>query len=89
MGEIPHQIRGFLNNFSTLKLKTPAYEHCPACSPKVIEAFTELGWEFVRKALEDPLYLEEISGLTLIKQEVEQLGNDVFEWEGDESDEIV
>ncbi|KOG99232.1 Atg7p [Saccharomyces eubayanus] len=88
LGEIPHQIRGFLNNFSTLKLETPAYEHCPACSPKVIEAFTESEWEFVKKALNDPLYLEEISGLTLIKQEVEQLGNDVFEWEGDESDEM-
>ncbi|CAI4064084.1 Atg7p SKDI_08G2180 [Saccharomyces kudriavzevii IFO 1802] len=89
LGEIPHQIRGFLHNFSTLKLETPAYEHCPACSPKVIEAFTELGWEFVKKALENPLYLEEISGLSLIKQEVELLGNDVFEWEGNESDEIV
>ncbi|CAI4475517.1 BDN_1c_G0025370.mRNA.1.CDS.1 [Saccharomyces cerevisiae] len=89
LGDIPHQIRGFLHNFSILKLETPAYEHCPACSPKVIEAFTDLGWEFVKKALEHPLYLEEISGLSVIKQEVEQLGNDVFEWEDDESDEIA
>nr|2LI5_B Chain B, Ubiquitin-like modifier-activating enzyme ATG7 [Saccharomyces cerevisiae S288C] len=30
-----------------------------------------------------------ISGLSVIKQEVERLGNDVFEWEDDESDEIA
>ena len=89
LGEVPHQIRGFLYNFSTLKLETPAYEHCPACSPKVIEAFTDSGWQFVKKALENPLYLEEISGLSIIKQEVELLGDDVFEWEDDKFDEIV
>ncbi|EJS43396.1 atg7p [Saccharomyces arboricola H-6] len=89
LGEIPHQLRGFLYNFSILKLETPAYEHCPACSPKVVEAFADLGWEFVKKALENPLYVEEVSGLSQIKQEVELLGNDVFEWEGDESDEVV
>lgn len=88
LGDIPHQIRGFLNNFSTLKLSTPAYAHCSACCPEIIDSCQELGWDFVRAALNDHTYIEQISGLTQVQQDAEKATQ---EWEEDDeelSDEL-
>lgn len=72
-GDVPHQIRGYLSNFSQSKLSTPAYPHCSACSQPVIEAFEEEGWEFVKRCLNSPKYLEEVSGLQKIQEEAEKM----------------
>lgn len=84
LGDIPHQIRGFLNNFSTLKLSTPAYTHCSACCPEIVSSCRELGWDFVKAALDDHTYIERLSGLTNVQQEAERVTG---EW-ADEDDEI-
>ncbi|QLL30271.1 hypothetical protein HG536_0A00880 [Torulaspora globosa] len=72
LGELPHQIRGFLNNFSTLKLRTPAYDHCSACCPSVVDSYKSLDWDFVRSALNDHTYIEELSGLAKVQLEAER-----------------
>lgn len=84
LGDTPHQIRGFLNNFSTMKLETPAYPHCSACSPRVINLCRELGWDFVKSALNDDKYIENLSGLTEVQQEAERVTN---EWDIDDEDD--
>ncbi|CAI5755624.1 unnamed protein product [Candida verbasci] len=71
IGEIPHQIRGFLNSFSQTKLYTPNYSHCSACSKYVIDKYNEDGWDFIRNCLNNHEYLEEICGLKKIQQEAE------------------
>lgn len=88
LGDIPHQIRGFLNNFSTLKLETPAYAHCSACCPEVIDSCKEFGWDFVQAALNDHTYIEQISGLAQVQQDAERATQ---EWDQDDeefSDEL-
>ncbi|CCH44783.1 Autophagy-related protein [Wickerhamomyces ciferrii] len=84
LGKLPHQLRGFLGNFETLKLESPAYPYCPACSKPIQEAFVQEGWEFVKKALNDSKYLELISGLAEEQRKAEEA---VANLEADFSDE--
>lgn len=72
LGEIPHQIRGFLRDFSIVKLSAPSYKYCSCCSDAVIEAFERDGWEFVKLALNDSRFLEDLTGLTKVQQEAEE-----------------
>jgi ubiquitin-like modifier-activating enzyme ATG7 len=37
LGLLPHQIRGFLGQFSNMLIVGQAYEKCTACSEKVIK----------------------------------------------------
>lgn len=80
LGDVPHQIRGFLGNFTTLKLETPAYDHCSACSSNIIETCKELKWEFVKNALNNPDYIENLSGLNEVKNVVENLIGQEEDW---------
>lgn len=72
-GEVPHQIRGFLNGFGQSKLNTPAYPFCSACSDLVIETYKKEKWEFVKKCLNSPQYLEQLSGLDKVQREAEEV----------------
>lgn len=63
LGVIPHQIRGYLYNFQNLLIKGKAYDCCSACSDRILEAYQKDGWEFVKKALNEPGYVAELSGL--------------------------
>lgn len=35
LGDVPHQIRGFLSTFVNMKLVGPAYDRCTGCSDSV------------------------------------------------------
>lgn len=39
------------------------YDCCSACSEKVTDAFVKDGWDFVKRALNEKGYVEELSGL--------------------------
>lgn len=86
LGDFPHQIRGFLNNFSTLKLSTPAYDHCSACCPDVVDTYKLLRWDFVRAALNDHTYIENLSGLAKVQREAEK-ASELWEIDDDELDD--
>lgn len=72
LGELPHQLRGFLSSFQTMKLHAPAYEFCSACSKPVLDAYRDLGWDFVSSALNDSNYIEELSGLAEVQKQAEK-----------------
>jgi ubiquitin-like modifier-activating enzyme ATG7 len=63
LGTVPHQIRGFLSNFSNVSIAGKSYDCCSACSSKIVEAYRTDGWEFVKRALNEKGYVEELSGL--------------------------
>ena len=63
LGIVPHQIRGFLSNFQNVVIKGSSYDSCSACSDKILRAYTEHGWDFVKRALNEKGYVEELSGL--------------------------
>lgn len=63
-GCIPHQIRGSLMDFSQIKLHTPAFNCCTACSAAVVNKYRHEKLAFLRQVSENPKILEDISGVT-------------------------
>lgn len=78
-GACPHQIRGFLNTFSQNKFHIPNYEHCSACSQKVVDQYIQNGWEFVKDCLNNQGYLEELCGLSKVQEEAELAAQQLLE----------
>ena len=68
LGIVPHQIRGFLSTFQNMVISGKSYDCCSACSDKVTSLYKKDGWDFVKKALNDKGYVEEISGLAEVSE---------------------
>lgn len=66
LGLVPHQIRGFLSAFQNILVKGMSYNCCSACSQNVINAYKSEGWSFVRRALNEQGFVEEVSGLAQV-----------------------
>ncbi|KAI9019505.1 hypothetical protein CLU79DRAFT_804841 [Phycomyces nitens] len=73
LGVVPHQIRGFLGQFSNMLIVGQAYDRCTACSAKVIESYEADPTGFLMNVVQDPLYLEQITGLDQMKAESDAL----------------
>lgn len=71
LGIVPHQIRGFLSSFENVVVKGHSYDCCSACSATVLNAYESDGWQFIKRALNEKGYVEELSGLA-------QVGYDPF-----------
>ncbi len=82
LGNIPHQIRGFLGSFSTQIIMGQKYEKCTACSPAVLNAYKDKGLDFLVSALANPEFLEDLTGLSTLHSQADQVDGD---W--DDSDE--
>ncbi|OBZ85707.1 Ubiquitin-like modifier-activating enzyme ATG7 [Choanephora cucurbitarum] len=73
LGLLPHQIRGFLGQFSNMLIVGQAYDRCTACSRKILEAYDHNPLDFLKKVLKEPDHLEQITGLADLKKESEAL----------------
>lgn len=73
LGIIPHQIRGFLSSFHNLLIKGKSYDCCSACSDKVTQEYIKSGWEFVKRALNEGGYVEELSGLAEVSRNTSRI----------------
>lgn len=85
LGLVPHQIRGFLSNFSNMAIVGRSYNCCSACSDRVVDTYNTHGWEFVKRALNEPGYVEDLSGLKEVQRTAEAAAADI-EWS--EEDEV-
>lgn len=85
LGLVPHQIRGFLSTFQNMVIRGESYDCCSACSPKILDAYRQDGWGFVKKALEEKDYVAELSGLADVQRRAEEMAEDV-DWEEDDED---
>ena len=70
VGLIPHQIRGFLGSYSNMLIHGHAYDRCTGCSSHVIDGYREDPFAFVLKACSNSTFLEDITGLSDLKNEV-------------------
>ncbi|KAK8206274.1 autophagy-related protein 7 [Phyllosticta capitalensis] len=87
LGLVPHQIRGFLSTFSNLSIKGQPYDCCSACSDSIVERYKAEGWEFVKRALNEKGWVEEVSGLAEVQRRAEELERDgMVEWTDSEDD---
>jgi ubiquitin-like modifier-activating enzyme ATG7 len=68
LGLVPHTLRGFLHSFSNINVRAPAYDCCSACSDKIIQAYEQGGWDFVKRALCEKGYVDEVSGLAEVQR---------------------
>ncbi|KAG5355282.1 Ubiquitin-like modifier-activating enzyme ATG7 [Yarrowia sp. C11] len=80
----PHQLRGFLHDFSTVKITGQRFKCCSACSPVVVEEWKNKRWEFVKRALNEKGWVEELCGLAELQRGVDEL--DFGEGEGSEEE---
>jgi ubiquitin-like modifier-activating enzyme ATG7 len=84
VGLVPHQIRGFLGGYSNMLICGSAYDKCTACSEPVLQGYLADPFGFVLNACGNPEFLEDLTGLTDMKNEEVDWANDDFD--GFESD---
>ncbi|KAG0006048.1 Autophagy protein 7 [Entomortierella chlamydospora] len=85
LGLLPHQIRGFLSRFKNLLISGQAYDRCTACSDAILEAYDQRGFEFLARVFQDAKHLEDVTGLTKMKEESEDLD---MEWAEDSEEDM-
>lgn len=83
LGLIPHQIRGFLTHFSNVLGISDSFDKCTACSTTVINLYLENPTALVVRSLNEPGFLEDITGITELLAEVADVS---LEWD-DEFDD--
>lgn len=85
LGSVPHQLRSFLSNWTTMTIKGPSYDCCSACSPTILSAYEKDGWDFVKRAVNEKGFVEEISGLAEVQRRAAERDDEV-DW--DSEDEV-
>uniref|UniRef100_A0A453F1U9 Ubiquitin-like modifier-activating enzyme ATG7 n=1 Tax=Aegilops tauschii subsp. strangulata TaxID=200361 RepID=A0A453F1U9_AEGTS len=63
-GLLPHQMRGSLSQYSLLTLVGYSSSSCIACSNAVLREYRSRGLDFVMQVINEPTYLEDLTGLT-------------------------
>ncbi|KAK0660398.1 Ubiquitin-like modifier-activating enzyme atg7 [Lasiodiplodia hormozganensis] len=86
LGLVPHQIRGFLSSFSNLAIRGQPYDCCSACSDRIVERYRNEGWDFVKRALNEKGWVEEVSGLKEVQRRAEEMAAEV-EWDEEDEDD--
>jgi len=81
LGSVPHQIRGFLSSFSNVPMVGLQYSQCVGCSSHVVEAYRKDAFGFCLSVFNKPSILEDITGITKMKQEKTNTA-----WEVDDDD---
>ncbi|VVC38452.1 Ubiquitin-like modifier-activating enzyme Atg7, N-terminal,Ubiquitin-like modifier-activating enzyme [Cinara cedri] len=72
LGKVPHSIRGFISDFQQIQPFTQSFSQCIACSPKVINDFLNKKEEFLNNVFINPNYLEDLTGLTELRNDFEK-----------------
>jgi ubiquitin-like modifier-activating enzyme ATG7 len=86
LGTVPHQLRGYLSTWQTIQVKGKAYDCCSACSPTIVDAYQKDGWDFVKRAINEKGYVEEISGLAEVQRLAEQAEKEMEAWSEEEDE---
>ena len=73
LGLVPHTIRGSLHSFNMFTPVGPAFSQCTGCSTKVLDMLRRDGWDMVRKVMESPKFLEDLTGLTDLMSDADLL----------------
>jgi ubiquitin-like modifier-activating enzyme ATG7 len=64
LGVVPHSIRGFLHRHQQVLPATEAFHNCTACSPLVLQRYSQSGYSFLLEVFNNPDCLEQVSGLS-------------------------
>lgn len=72
LGIIPHQMRGYLHSHSIIMPASQSFDKCTACSNIILETYEKEGFDFLMKAFNENSYLEDLSGLTGLKNALDE-----------------
>lgn len=86
---VPHQLRGFLNAFSAVAITGEAFDKCIACSARVLETYEADGFALLENACNSSSYLEDLTGLSVLTQEVDALALDFDLDDSDDDSALV
>ncbi|KAF2495350.1 E1-like protein-activating enzyme Gsa7p/Apg7p [Lophium mytilinum] len=85
LGALPHTIRGFLSSFSNMLISGKPYDCCSACSDGIINLYKEDPWGFLKRALNERGWVEEVSGLAEVQRRAEEASAGL-EWDENEGE---
>ena len=68
-------------------IRGPAYEFCSACSTSIVEEYRNSGWDFIKRALNEKGYVEEVCGLRQVQKMAEEVDEDL-EWDEEGEGEL-
>lgn len=68
-------------------MKGKCYDCCAACSSAILTAYEKEGWEFVKRAIGQKGYVEEISGLAEVQRKALEAEKEMEAWSEDEDEE--
>lgn len=86
LGAVPHTIRGTLHDFNNRLVEGKPYDCCSACSERVVGMYEKGPWEFVKRALDERGWVEEMSGLAEVQRRAEEVSGEV-DWSEEEGEE--
>ena len=72
LGTVPHTLRGYLSTWQTINIVGKSYDSCAACSPKILQRYESDDWDFVKRAINEKGYVEEVSGLAEVQRRAEE-----------------
>ena len=85
LGLLPHQIRGYLTHYQNIVTHGPAFQQCTACSPVIRQEYDQNGFSFLHQVFNDSgKYLENLSGVTELTKDAENIDLDDFAMSDDE-----
>ncbi|KAJ8616464.1 hypothetical protein MRB53_035836 [Persea americana] len=85
LGILPHQVRGSISQFSQHVLIGYSSNSCTACCNTVVAEYRKRGMEFVLQAINQPSYLEDLTGLTELMKSASAFQVD---WDDDETEDV-
>ncbi|CAE6461216.1 unnamed protein product [Rhizoctonia solani] len=86
LGVVPHQLRGFLAQFSNKLITGAAYEKCTGCSETILKEYESRGFEMALRAFNETGYLEKVTGLDKLYAESEAVMESVDWVEGEDGE---
>lgn len=88
LGITPHTVRGFLSSWQNMIISGQAYDCCSACSPAIVGLYEKEGWEFVKRAINERGYVEEVSGLAEVQRKAEEAEKELEAFEDSDEGEM-
>ena len=70
LGIIPQQLRGDLSSFSNMIMYGECFNKCIGCSAAVADGYEANRKEFIISALNQPDFLEDVTGITAMKENI-------------------
>ncbi|CAL1279855.1 unnamed protein product [Larinioides sclopetarius] len=72
LGIVPHQVRGYIERYQNKLLISKSFKQCTACSQIVVDEYKKSGFDFVLKVMNMPGYLEELTALDKLMENVNE-----------------